>query len=352
MKHSSKIGCAIIGYGLFGRMHGRWISSCPPLELGGIYDISPENRQAASQDFPAARIYASMGSMLDSTDIEMVSITTPHNTHAAIALECLRADKHVLIDKPMALSLEQCTAMIEEAKYHHRTLAVFHNRRHDGNYRAIRQTIDKGLIGEVFHIECSDERYAHPGKSWYTDKKLSGGVLFFWGPHAIDWILDLVPSRLSSVIGITYKKVWRDVNIEDDIRATLLFENGTSAVLNYSTISCIKRPLWLILGTKGAIIDAPVSPISGATIPGYTKKISVPSCGEFKLITTDGCLLHTSKVSYLESNWHKYYMDLAEHLLYGNSVPVSGEEGRRAIAVIEAIQKSVRNHRSEPVPYE
>jgi predicted dehydrogenase len=290
--------------------------------------------------------------MLESVDIEMVSIATPHNTHAAIAIECLRAGKHVLVDKPMALSLEQCTAMIKEAKYHHRTLTVFHSRRHDGNYRAIKQTISKGSIGEVFHIECSDERYVHPNKSWYTDKEISGGALFFWGPHAIDWILDMVPSRLSSVMGITYKKVWRDVNIEDDIRATLLFENGTSAVLNYSTISCMKRPLWLILGTKGAIIDAPASPMSGATIPGYTQKTSVPSCGAFKLITMDGSNLHTSKVPYLESDWHKYYMNLAEHLLYGSSVPVSGEEGRRVIAVIEAIQKSARNRRSEPVPYE
>ncbi len=352
MKHNSKIRCAIIGYGLFGRMHGRWISSCPALELSSICDIDPENRQVASRDFPAARIYESIGTMLDSADIEMVSVTTPHNTHAAIALECLRADKHVLTDKPMAMSLEQCTAMLKEAKYHHRTLAVFHNRRHDGNYRAIKQTIDEGLIGDVFHIECSDERYAHPGKSWYTDKAISGGALFFWGPHAIDWILNLVPSRLSSVTGTTYKKVWKDVNIEDDIRATLLFENGTSALLNYSTISCVKRPLWLILGTKGAIIDAPASTMSGATIPGYTQKTSVPSCGAFKLITTDGSNLHTSKVPYLESDWHKYYMDLAEHLLYGSSVPVSGEEGRRVIAVIEAIQKSARNHCSEFVSYE
>ncbi len=71
---------------------------------------------------------------------------------------------------------------------------MFHNRRHDGNYRAIKAHVDAGDIGGVFRVECSEEQCSHPGKWWYSRNDTSGGVFFFWGPHAVDWVLNLIPS--------------------------------------------------------------------------------------------------------------------------------------------------------------
>lgn len=352
-KSVKEIKCAVVGYGRnfnFGRMHCRWIMACSDLKLAAVCDIDPISCDKAKKDFPQIEIYDSVEGMLKNAEIDLIAIVTPHNTHESIALECLKAGKHVLVDKAMATSVEGCTRMIAEAKRHNRSLAVFHNRRHDGNYRAIKELVDKGLIGDIFHVECCEERYGHPGNWWYSSKEASGGVFFFWGPHAVDWVLNLIPSRVSSVTGFMHKKVWMDVAIEDEIRAYLLFKNGVTAAINYSTISCVRRPLWRILGTKGAIEDSGKGPIAGATIPGYGEKLISHYSGSLQLVTVNRSKTHESKVPYKESDWLSYYIDLAAHLLRGKPVPVSGEEGRRVVAVLETAEKSARSGHTEPMP--
>ena len=78
-------------------------------------------------------------------------------------------------------------------------LSLFHNRRWDGDYLTIRSLIEKGLIGEVFHIECGQAGYGHPGFWWRSDKAISGGVMHDWGAHFIDWILNLVPAKITRI---------------------------------------------------------------------------------------------------------------------------------------------------------
>ena len=350
-----KIKCAIVGYGKnfnFGRMHGRWISACPDLELVAVCDVDPLSRDNAVKDFPQIQTFSSVKDMLAGSELDLVCVVTPHNTHASIAVKCLRAGTHVLVDKAMSTSVKQCTLMIEEAKRCDRILAVFHNRRHDGNYRAIKEVIDQGLIGNVFHVECCEERYGHPGKWWYSSQEVSGGVFFFWGPHAVDWVLNLIPSKVSGVTGFIQKRVWMDVDIQDEVRTSLLFKNGATAIINYSTISCIRHPLWRILGTKGAIEDLGEGPIPGATIPGYGEELTSPPCGSFRLVTVDKSETQEREVPYKTSDWLTYYLDLADHLLRGKQVPVSGEEGRRVVAVMEVAERSARSGHTEPIPYE
>ena len=348
------VRCAIVGYGRnwnFGRMHGRWIGACPGLHLVAVCDIDPISRRNAQADFPGIRTYDSVDGLLAEAEADLVCVITPHNTHAPISLQCLRAGKHVLVDKPMATSVADCTAMIDEARRQGRSLAVFHNRRHDGNYRAIKALVDEGRIGEVFHVECCEEQYGHPGHWWYSRNDASGGVFFFWGPHAVDWVLNLVPSRVKGVAASAQKRVWLDVDIDDEIRATLFFENGATAQINFSYISPICKPLWRILGTKGATENLGLGPMPGAYISGYGELLEAPPCGTFTLVTVDDSGSHESEHQYWVSDWLTYYKDLAAHLLKGAPIPVSGEEGRRAVAVMEAAGRSARSGRTEPVAY-
>ena len=166
----------------------------------------------------------------------------------------------------------------------------------------------------------------------------------------MDWVLNLIPAKVSVVTGSMQKKVWMDVDIEDEIRANLLFKNGVTAVINYSTISCVRPPLWRILGTKGAIEDSGRGPIAGATIPGYGEKLIGYSSSSLQIETVDGGKIHKSEVPYKESDWLFYYMDLADHLLRGKPVPVSGEEGRQVVAVLETAEKSARSGHTEQMP--
>jgi predicted dehydrogenase len=345
MSNGEKIRCGIIGYGAtynFGWMHAKWIEGVEEMDLVAICDRDPERADKAKIDFADIDIHEDMREMLSRDDIDMVSVVTAHNTHAAIVIECLESGKHTVVDKPMCISIAEATEMIETAKKHDRTLAVFHNRRHDGNVRAIKYIIEQGLIGDVFHIELSACGYGRPGDWWRSRKEISGGALYDWGAHAIDWVLSMIPGKMTQVTGFFHKLVWHDSSNEDQTRAIILFENGAVADIVQSSIAYAGKPLWRILGTKGAILD------SGAgAIEGYTKDLIGPSGGSLELVTDSG----TERVRYKESDWVTYYMDMANHLLKGAPVPVSGEDGRRVITVLETAEKSARSGRSENVPY-
>lgn len=343
---NERIRCAVVGYGAtfnFGWMHARWIQAVPDLKLVAICDQNPACAAKAKNDFPDVDADTDLRAMLGRDDVDMVSVVTPHNTHAPLVIECLNAGKHVVVDKPMCLHIAEATEMIETAKRANRTLAVFHNRRHDGNVRAIKEVIEQGLIGDVFHVELSACGYGRPGDWWRSHKEISGGALYDWGSHAIDWVLHLIPSKMKQVTGFFHKLVWHDVSNEDQARAIILFENGAVADVTQSSIAYAGKPLWRILGTKGAIVDT-----GRDAIKGYTSDLVGPPGGSFKMTRSEG----ETEVRYKESDWLTYYVNMANHLLRGAPVPVSGEDGRRVITVLETAEKSAKSGRSEDVPFE
>jgi len=346
-----RIRCAIVGYGPvfnWGWVHARWLQAVPAMQVVAVCDRSPECAAKAKRDFPEVDTYTELGALLRRDDIDLVSVVTPHNTHAPIALECLQAGKHTCVEKPMCITIAEATAMVEAAKRAGRTLAVFHNRRHDGNVRAIRRVIESGEIGEVFHLEvcaCWYEagfNHGRPGEPWRASKAISGGALYDWGAHAIDWVLSMVPSRMTQVTGF-FHRFRHQASNEDQTRALIRFENNCVAEILQSRLALLGRPyLWYILGTQGAIMDS-----GRDAIKGYCQELTGPPGGSFRLRTAAG----ERDVPYLESDWATYYADLANHLLHGGPVPVSGEDGRRVITVLETAEKSSKSGHSEPVPY-
>jgi scyllo-inositol 2-dehydrogenase (NADP+) len=338
------VNCAVVGYGLyhdFGRMHCRWISACEELNLVGVCDIDQQARERARDAFPDIQTYASVPEMVADDDLDMVSVVTPHFTHAQVATQCLRAGKHVIVEKAMATSVDECTQMIHEARAADRKLAVFHNRRHDGNYRAIEQVISEGTIGEVFHIECCEEGWGRPQQWWYSEERKSGGVFFYWGPHAVDWVLNLVPSKVSRVAGATQRRLWSNVEIADEVRAYLWFDNGATAVITFSRIAAIPKPLWHILGTKGAIEDSKLGICEGNYIPHYQELlVGDAGEGEIRVVTVEGEDKTETQFEYLASDWLSYYQDMAAAVLRDEPLPVTGEEGRITVAVMQAAQES------------
>ncbi|MFH1566378.1 MAG: Gfo/Idh/MocA family oxidoreductase [Gemmatimonadota bacterium] len=346
------IRCAIVGYGPvfnWGWMHARWMRAVADLRLVAICDRDPDCAAKAKQDFPEVGIFTDLRQMLEGAAIDLVAVVTPHSTHAAVALECLAAGKHVVVEKPMCLSVAEADTMIAAARKADRTLAVFHNRRHDGNVRAIRQIVRQGLLGDLFHLEvtaCGYGRGFDPGRPdrpWRTVKEISGGALYDWGAHAVDWVLSMVPGRMTQVTGFFHKRVWHDMSNEDQTRAIVRFDDGCVAEVLQSSIAFAGKPyLWYILGTKGAIVDT-----GRGALEGYCRELNGPPGGSFRLRTAEG----ERDVPYADSDWATYYADLAGHLLGGAPVPVSAADGRRVIAVLETAEKSSRSGRSEPVPY-
>lgn len=331
------IRCGIIGYGgtfNMGRYHADCINFTEGLEVTAVCDISPERIEVAKQELPGLKGYfTNLDDMLAMEDIDLVVVVVPHNIHTSITLKCLEAGKHVIVEKPFCIKVEDADIMISKALEKGLTLSVFHNRRWDPDYLTIKEIISKGLIGDVFHIEASSVKYGHPGFWWRSSKEISGGIMYDFGSHYLDWILNLVPSKVIQVAGDFQKRVWESITNEDYGKVFIWFEDGVTAEYMTSNIASVTRPSWQILGTKG----------------------SIEKIGQDLILTTFVAdIRQSSKVEIIQSvpSGVNYYRRMADHLLMEEELPVKPEEARRVIAIINAAEESSRIKKSIELPEE
>lgn len=332
---TNEIRCAVIGYGgafNMGKNHLNWINQADGLRGVAACDTFPPRLESARLDFPDIRTYSNVEYLLADQNVDLVVIITPHNTHAELALQALRAGKHVVLEKPMCITIDEATEMIETAKANNLVLTTFHNRRQDGDYLAIKEVIEKGTIGDVFHVEAFMGGYGRPGDWWRSDKEISGGAFYDWGAHVVDWVLHFIPEKMESVTGFFHKRVWDHVTNEDQTQAIIRFAGGKLADIQISSIAYAKKPRFRILGTKGSIVD--------------------DWKGSFQVLTEHDGYPAELTVPYKETHWEAYYENLARHLLDGAPLEVTPESSRRIIAVLELAEKSSASGKAEPVPYE
>jgi scyllo-inositol 2-dehydrogenase (NADP+) len=334
--------CAVIGYGAAfnqGRSHARQIVETPGLRLTAICDLDPARVEAAEADFPGIEGYTDAARLIADGVADLAAVVVPHRWHASTALACLRGGLHVVIEKPMAITIAECTELIEAARASGRALTVYHNRRWDGDFLTLRDLIRRGTIGEVFHIEHFMGGYGRPGGGWRADKATSGGAFYDWGAHFVDWTLGLMDAPMVSVTGFVHKRVWQDVTNEDQVQAVVRFRGGQVADLQTSSISLGPKPRWRILGTAGAILDRgdrigrDQRPACLVRVPhaGYQAEFQVP---------------------YQEGVRGTFYPRLLAHIARGEPIPVTAESARRVIAVLDLAERSARSGQAEPVPYE
>jgi len=286
----------------------------------------------AEKEFPEVKTYPNVEKMLSDDIVDLGVVVVPHNVHGKVTLSLLGAGKHTVVEKPFAITTEECAEMIKLAKKKKVMLSVFHNRRWDGDFVTIKKIIEQGLIGEVFHIETYAGNYAHPGYWWRSEKSISGGASYDWGAHFIDWILNLMPGKVETVYGFYHKRLWFDVTNEDHCQIIIRFEGGRYADFQISSLSAIGKPKWRILGTKGALVlNYGEDKINVVTfVRGYQEELRVP---------------------FTENEYIRYYINIADHLLTGEPLQVTPESALRVIGVLELAEKSAKSGKVEVSPF-
>jgi scyllo-inositol 2-dehydrogenase (NADP+) len=329
--------CGLLGYGLnwqMGKNHAGWIDATPGLKAVAACDINPERTAAAKKEFPHFDTFLSLDEMLKMQDLDLVVNITPHHLHAALTLQCLKSGRHVVSEKPFCLTVDEASSIIRAARRNKRMVSVFHNRRWDGDYMALREAIGRGLLGEVYHTETWCGRYGRPGATWRSDKALSGGTLYDWGSHFIDWTLRLHNKRVAQVMGLFHKRQWHAVTVEDAAHAVIRFEGGAEAEHQQTWLAAVPRAKWRVLGTLGGLTynwEAET-----ADLTSYASGVKIE--GKIAAKPTYGCL--------------EYYRNIADHLLLGEPLAVTPEQAREVIAVIETAERSTVIGHSLPLPAE
>ncbi len=339
---------AMIGYGAIGLEHGTAISNVPGLEYAVVCDRSENRLAVARTAFPGIRTCTNLAEVEEDSDIDLVIVSTPPSTHAAISMQMLRAGKHVVSEKPFCLTTTEANVMIALANDYQRTLTVYQCRRWDPDYLAIQRVIKRGTIGPIFHMETFIGGYAHPCDYWHSHEPISGGVFYDWGSHYLDWILQLIPDTVVSVRGVAHKRVWHDVTNADQSSVHLRFAGGQEAEFLHSDIAAAMKPKWYILGEQGAIVGQWRQEIvktrrwSGDLIEDrLAPSEALPEL--FVHTRERSGAIHEQHLALPTAPLYAFHRNLANHLHSDEALAVLPEESRRNISVMEAAKYSAEH---------
>jgi predicted dehydrogenase len=342
------VGLGIVGYGPYGgmgRWHGLAARATPGLELVAACDPDAGRRKAAEADFPGLRAYATVEEMAADDDVEAVIVATPPVSHAALAMTLLRAGKHVALEKPMCLTLSEADQLMALAGAQGRTLTVNQNRRWDPDYLAIRRVLAEGLLGELFSMETFVGGFEHPCRAWHSEASISGGAVYDWGSHHLDWALQLMGSPPATVTAHGHKRVWRDVTNLDQVRVHLSWEDGREAEFIQSDVAAVRKPKFYLQGTAGTLVGH-YRPLSFERIEaglGYECETAHHAEAPVELTLVryqSGWGLTETRLPPLPQRRYGFHRNLADHLLRGELLAVTPESVRPVIAVIEAAGRS------------
>lgn len=272
MKKSVKIG--VIGAGSISGVHLEAYQNHSDAVIHAICDLNEERARKAAEQYGAAHVYTDYRELLANEEIEAVSICTWNNAHAEISIAAIEAGKHVLVEKPLCMTVEEAFAVQKAVRASDRIFQVGYVRRYDPNAQMLREFVDKGEFGELYYAKASTiRRLGNPG-GWFADPKRSGGgPLIDIGVHVIDlcWYMMGKP-KVVSVSGNTYHKLGNRSNVknlsfykaadynpdeasgvEDLANALIRFENGASIQVDVSfTLHAVKNEGAVKLyGTKG-----------------------------------------------------------------------------------------------------
>jgi len=230
----SKInGIAIVGCGLIGRKRADAIAD--HRLLIGCYDISNDSSQLFSKKYNIIS-YNSINDLLSDSNVNLVIIATTHNSLASLSLECLKANKHVFVEKPAAINYRELDELLKFKKNTNCKIHVGFNHRHHRALLKAQEIVHSGKIGDLMFIRG---RYGHGGrigyeKEWRSNEILSGGgELIDQGSHLID-LAGLFLGKFHLVRGFADTFYW-DMNVDDNAFLTLRTKNGQTAFLHASS---------------------------------------------------------------------------------------------------------------------
>jgi predicted dehydrogenase len=298
-RKKSHFQVAVIGAGAIGTDHLASFKLHPAATVVAIAEASPKRGREAAERFEVPEVVQDYRSLLGRSDIDVISIALPNYLHAKVALDALRAGKHVMLDKPMATSARDAARLVAEARKRGVLFMVGQNFRFNQETQTARQVVDEGTLGDVYHAKTSWNRRAGIPRigSWFTQKRFAGGgCTYDIGVHALDRCLYILGEfEAAAVSGRTFAKFgprglgnggWGRSEIDptapfdvDDLSVALIkLKSGRTVVLEASWAAhgpVADVNATQLFGTEAGLILPPVQ-LFRQTRTGYTTEMVAP----------------------------------------------------------------------------
>lgn len=255
----SKAKFAIIGAGLWGETHAYLYNEHPNVDLVAICDVDLARAQRLANRFGVPNVFSDHNRMLREVAIDAVSIVTPDFVHAPLAVDCARAGKHILIEKPLATTREDVRAIVDAVKSNGvRMMVDFHNR-WSPPFAVAKQSVDAGELGEPVsaYFRLNDVRWVATDMLRWAARS---SILWFLGSHAVDTLRWFFNDEVETVYSVSSSGVMRSLGVDavDMYQTILRFRRGGIATMENSWITpnthpCLNDIKFNITGTKGMI---------------------------------------------------------------------------------------------------
>lgn len=350
---STPLRIALIGPGKVAHLHARATQQTPDVQLLAVCGRNGQKTADFASQY-GIKPYTDVAEMVSREGIDVCVVLTPHPNHRDPTIAALEAGAHVLVEKPLAASLEDCDAMIATSERTQKLLSVVSQRRFYAPSQRIRQAIDAGKIGTpalgmVQMLGWRDEPYyrSDPWRgSWEHE---GGGVLVNQAPHQLDLLLWYM-GEAESVYG-----VWRNVNhpyieVEDTAAAIVQFKNGGIGSIvasnsqkpglygkvhihgqNGASIGVQTDGGSMFIAGRSGIQDPPVNDIW--TIEGEENQLAVYKAED------DAFFAQTDALTYYFS---QQLADFCQAIRSGTTPAITAEDGRRVVELFQAIYESTR----------
>lgn len=244
---SVKIG--IIGFGYMGHFHLNKTRQIEDAKVIAVFDISEEKLLDAEQE--GIKTYRLLEDFL-ATDIDLVVISTPNNWHAKYAISAMKAGKHVMCEKPATMTVKEMEDVIKCSNETNKIFTVHQNRRWDVDYKAVCEVVQNKTIGEITTIESRvlGERGVCYG--WRADPEAGGGMLYDWGVHLIDQMLQLFRGQTVTSVHARVLSILTPA-VDDFFEINMIFDSGVCAKVIVGTFALQKLPRWFVFGDRGTL---------------------------------------------------------------------------------------------------
>jgi len=337
------VGVGLLGFGAIGAEHLAAAEAVAGLRPAAVCDRSAERLAAARQQFPDVAGYSAADDLLADDAVDLIVVSTPPDTHARWSVRALAAGKSVVVEKPFCLTVAEADEQLAAAARAGRRLAVYQSRRWDPDFLALKHVVSSGQIGEVFHYESFVGGYGHPCNYWHSEESVSGGAIYDWGAHYLDWALDLMHRPVEWVSATAHKRVWHDVTNADHTRVLLHFADGAEATFTHSDLAAALPPKWHVLGTAGAVVGSwrRERVVQRDRVGALAEERLAPADSPARLdvYAPDGSV---TRLALPIRPPYAFHRELADHLLTGAPLSVTAEDARRTVAVMQAATASVR----------
>lgn len=327
------LNVALVGYGFAGRVfHAPLIGAVDGLRL---HSVVSSRAEAVHADWPNVRVQPELSAVLRDPEIDLVVLATPNAVHAEQAHAALDAGKHVVVDKPFTVTVEEAESVVAHAERAGRVLSVFHNRRWDSDFLTVRKLIAEGALGEVTYFESRFDRYRPVVRDRWRERAEPGAGLWYdLGPHLVDQALQLFGPPIELIADLAIQREGAQV---DDYFHVVLRYPRLRVVLHASMLVAANDLRFAVHGTRGSYIkfggDPQEEALKAGVVPGGEGWGVDGRRGVLTVV--EGEVVESREVEGVAGDYRGLYEGVRGAILGSGGNPVSGGEGVEVMRWVE-----------------